>query len=277
MANEISDTELLATQQDLISSIVLETLKQKAFLIPTVRQVQVAGGQKSVAIPRRTQLSPEDKLENTALTAQEITFATDILNLDKKKAIYSKIEEIPELQANVGVEAELVREMAEELALQVDRDLISCLALASAAGPDHQIDPFAAGKVSLEDFTEAGKLLDLQSVPRGDRFALMSPVEYKDLLDEDKITSVDRFGVREPINEAEVGQLFNFRIMVHNEVAAGDVFFYHKNHCAYAQQLGATFKQDQDLSNDAREFLMKMVYGVKDLDSGKRGVKLTIV
>ena len=138
---QISDTELVATKQDIVSSIVQETLKQRSMLLPTVTDYSAFAGKgaKQVDVPRRTQFAAADKTENTALTAQEMTFSVDSIALDKKKAIKADIELLESIQSAVDVEAQVIQEMANELALQVDRDIKTELEDASAAAPDHII------------------------------------------------------------------------------------------------------------------------------------------
>jgi len=106
MAN-ISNTEVDATRQALIASIVQMTLKQQSVLVPTVTDYSsfAVPGAKSVGAPRRTQFAAADKTEETDLTGQTFTFSADTINLDKHKAIYTLLEKISGVQANVNVEA----------------------------------------------------------------------------------------------------------------------------------------------------------------------------
>lgn len=183
MANEIGVTEVDATRQDLVASLVQEVLKQKSILLPTIMDYSAFAvpGAKSVSIPRRTQLAAANKVENTDLTAQEITFAADKIDLNLHKAIYSKLEKIAGIQANVSVETEIIMEMANELALQVDKDILAELRLASAAAPDHRLQyaNTPTDTIQAVDILEARRLLNVQVAPMEDRYMLISPDQEK--------------------------------------------------------------------------------------------------
>jgi predicted outer membrane protein len=49
---------------------------------------------------------------------------------------------------------------------------------------------------------------------------------------------------------------------------------YHKSHVAVAIQQAISYDTDKDLANLATRHSFDQIYGVKLLDSGKRGVKL---
>lgn len=280
---EIGVTEVDASRQALISSIVLETLKEQAQLIPTITDYSslATPGNKSVAINRRTQFAPEDKTENTALSAQEMTFATDTIDLDPNaggfhKAIYVALEDVAQLQASAPVRAEILKEMVAELALQVDRDIITKLKAVSTTAPDHLLDyaDTVGDVVQLEDFAEARKLLKKQNLRfNDDRYwCVIPPDKEKEILGIDNFISAERYGSREALLQGEVGRVFGFRVMVHNELASTDSLFYHSSHVGYASQWNPSLETDRDLKKISTEFLLNMVYGVKEMDLGKRGV-----
>jgi hypothetical protein len=276
MANEIGMTEVTAVSQDLIASVVQEVLKQKSILLPTVSDYSafVAPGAKTVSIPKRTQFAAGDKTENTDLTAQELTFSADSLALSKHKAIYAKLEKIAGLQANVQVAQEIVTEMAAELALQVDKDLITQLKLISTSAPDHWLDysNTPTDTITEADILQARYLLNKQNVPMSDRFMVISPDQEKAALQIANFIQQDRYAGNMAIMNGELGMAYGFRILVHNSLSAADALFYHKSHVAFARQLQPEFLTDVSLASVAQEFLMHHIYGAKVLDSGKRGV-----
>lgn len=275
---EIGATEVGATRQDLVASLVQETLKQRSILMPTVTDYSrfAVPGSKSVLIPKRTQFTAADKAENTSLTAQEITFTGDTINFDKHKAIYAELEDIAGLQSNVDVRGEIVREMAAELALQVDKDIIAELKLVSTSSPDHILDYAAAATdvIALTDIAEARRLLKKQNLTFMDDeyYMVISPDQEKNMLGIENFISAERYGAREALLNGEVGRVFGFKVLVHNELAADDALMYHKSHVGMAMQANPSFETDRSLKQVAEEFLLNQIYGVKVLDSGVRGV-----
>lgn len=272
---EIGLTETSATSEQLIAALVQETLKQKSILLGTVTDYSAFArpGSSQVGIPRRDQFAAADKTENTPLTAQELTFSTDTISLTKNKAIFASLERIAELQANVDVDGEILKEMAAELALQVDKDIITELDDASAAAPDHIVAYANATDLQVTDITEARRLLNVQNVPMTDRWMVVSPDQEKAVLNLSNFIEVDKYGSTTPIQNGELGMVYGFRVKMHTEAAATDSYFYHKSCIGIAFQMQPEFKTDDDLKNTAREFLLNEVYGLTELDSGKRQVK----
>ena len=276
MANEIGVTEVDSARQQVVANIVQMTLKQESILLPTVTDYsRFAGpGAKSVDINRRTQMTAADKAENTNLTAQEITFAADNIALSKHKAIYAKIERIAGLQANVEVAAEVLMEQAKELALQVDKDLIVQLKLASSAAPDHILDYSNTPTDTLQqtDILEARRLLNVQKVPMADRFMVISPDQEKAVLLLSDFVRADSYGSAAGLQNAELGRIYGFTVLMHTELSAAHSLFYHKSHVGWAMQLAPQFATNFDLPSVSDEYLLHQIYGMKVLDSGKRGV-----
>lgn len=279
MANEIGVTEVSATSMEIISALVQETLKQKAMLLPTVSNYSqyAVKGSNIVSIPRRTQFAAADKTENTDLTAQVLTFAVDQIALNKNKAIYAALERIAELQATPDVEANIIQEMAAELALQVDKDIYAQLLLASAAAPDHRI-AFAGGTGTFAqtDILEAARLLKVQSVPvPSDTWMILHPTEEKKMLLISDFVRADSYGNNPTALESGLlGTLYGIKVLVSNVATEDRVVVWHKSAVGFASMMQPEYRTDYKLISTSKEFLLQMIYGVSVLDSGKRQVLL---
>lgn len=272
---EMGLNEVSATSMDIVAAIVQETLKQEAKLLPTITDYSAFAqkGAQSVKVPRRNQFAAANKSENVALTAQELTFAVDTISLDKHKAIYAALERIAELQATPNVEAEIVMEMAKELALQVDKDIAAELLLASAAAPDHRI-AFAGAALAETDLLEARRLLNVQNVPMDERWLGIHPTEEKALLGIANFIRADAYGNAGGLVNGEIGRVYGMRVIMSNVFTENRAIVYHKSAVGFSQQLQPEFKTDEDLKSTAKEYLLHHIYGVEVLDSGKRQVLL---
>ena len=277
MAGEMSLTEISATSKALISSVVQETLKQEMVLLPTIMDMssQVLPGAKSVDFPRRGEFAAESKAENTAYTKQVITFAADSLLLNKHEGVFVSIEKIGSLQSAVDVRAEVIKEMGKELSLQLDKDLLVQIKLASAAAPDHRVQ-FAntpTDTIQQTDLLEARRLLNVAKVPMADRTLLVPPDQEKALLSIADFVRADTYAASVPaLQNGELGRLYGMTVIMHTELVAAEFLVYHKSHVAFARQLDLVFDTDKDLENSAELMLMEQIYGTKVLDSGKRAV-----
>lgn len=279
MANEIGVTEVSATSMEVVSALVQATLKQKSMLLPTVMDYSSGAvkGSNIVSIPRRSQFAAADKAENTDLTAQVLTFAVDQISLNKNKAIYAALERIAEIQATPNVEAEIIMEMANELALQVDKDIYAQLLLASAAAPDHRI-VFAGGTGTFAqaDILEAAKLLKIQNVPvPSDTYLVVSPAEEKLILSIADFVRADQYGnPQSALQTGTLGRLYGINVLVSNVATPDRGIVYHKSAVGFASMMQPEYKTDYKLISTSKEFLLQMIYGVSVLDSGKRQVLL---
>jgi N4-gp56 family major capsid protein len=268
-------TEVSATSMDVVASIVQDTLKQESKLLPLISDYSAFAikGAASVKVPRRTQFAAADKAENTALTAQELTFAVDQISLDKNKAIYAALEKVAEIQATPNVESEIIMEMAKELALQVDKDIFTQLAAASAAAPDHRI-AFVGADVAQVDLLQARYLLNVQNVPMDNRFIGIAPDQEKALLSISDFVRADAYGSAGGLVAGEIGRLYGMTVVMSNVFTAARAYVWHKSAVGFAQQMNPEYSTDVDLKNTAKEYLLQHVYGVTVLDSGKRQVLL---
>jgi N4-gp56 family major capsid protein len=274
---EIGITEVTAVAQDAIASVVQEVLKQKSILLPTISDYSsyAVKGDKSVSIPKRTQFAAADKSENTNLTAQELTFTADQILLNKHKAIYAKLERIAGVQAMVQVDQEIISEMANELALQIDKDILVQLKLASTAAPDHLLDyaNTPTDTVQAVDILEARRLLNVQKVPMMDRYMLISPDQEKAMLQIANFIEVDKYGADAvALKNGELGRIYGFTVLMHTELAAAQTLFWHSTACGFARQLQPEYATDFQLASVSQEYLLHNLYGVKVLDAGVRQV-----
>lgn len=267
-------TEISATSMDVVANLVQMTLKERAVLLPTITDYsRFAGkGAKQVDVPRRDQFAAADKTENTSLSLQQLTFAVDSIVLDKHKAVAAELEDIARIQATPDVEAEIIQEMANELALQVDKDIITELQLASAAAPDHRIATAVAGEITQAELINARKLLKEQNVPSDMRFLLISPDMEASMLEISDFVRADQYGSSQGLREGELGRIYGMTVICHTEMASDEAIAYHPSAVGYASQLNARLDRDRNVRNVADTFVLSWLYGVQVLDSGKRQV-----
>lgn len=278
MANEISDTEVSVSQNDILLNIIQQELINSVVLAGTTKNMsdRVGKGMKSVSLFRAGSFAAENKAENTALSNQVITYVQDQLDLDQKKAVLASIEGIPEMQSILDVKADVAARIGRELALELDQYIYTKLQLASASAPDHRIawanNP--TDTIQETDILEARKLLNIQNAPMSDRFLAVSPGQEKNMLLLNNFIEADKYGAREPIVNGELGRVYGFRVVVSNEITDTGCVAYHKDAVAWAMQKMPTFDIDKDLDNIATKILGYTVFGAKELQAGRHQVLL---
>lgn len=283
---DLTATQIADAQRAAISSIVLDTLREKAKLVPTImdRSNEVGQGDKSLSILSASELeSGAIQDPSGGLTSKNLSLTAETLNLDKHKSIFTRIEDKAILQSVADIRAEVVKAQAAELALQIDSDIVAALKSVSSSAPDHlqgmgpgNPSPVATA-ISLDDVLRARVLLREQNLmfDSDDYFMLISPEREKDLLALDNFQHADKLGAPSSIFSNSIGRIYGFNVIVHNGagVASDDVIFYHKEHVAMAMQMNVKAEQNRaPLQYQAEDFTLSVLYGVKTLRGGKAGV-----
>jgi len=267
-------TEVDAVSQELIlGSMVQEQLIQAAILLPTVNNYVAPLGVDKLKIPRAGGFTVGDKAENTSVDAQTITYATDDLNLDKHKVIQVLVEKYAMKQSSVALLSDIAARAGKALGLQLDTDIIAALVQASASAPDHRI-AFAGASMAQVDILEAKRLLTVQNVNTKECYLGINPTEEKAMLAIADFVRADAYGNAQGLQAGVLGMLYGFKVIVHNGFTAGNAVVWHPSHVAAAIQANVEYEQDKDLPNLSERLSWDMIYGVKLLDSGKRGVLL---
>lgn len=267
-------TEVASAVMKEVSLMIQAQLIQEAKLIPTVQNFPALPGRDTIKIPRAGNFTVDTKSENTGLTAQVITYASDDLLLDKHEAILVRLEDIAQIQATPDVVGDIVARIARQMALKIDTRIVACLEATSAAAPDHRV-AYAGPSLGKADLLAARTLLHVQNVPFNECFVGVSAASESALLAVDDFVHVDRYGsTATGLMNGEIGRLYGARVIMSNEFADLKTIVWHPTHVAFGMQQAIRFERDRDLTNVATVFLAQQLYGCKTLDSGKRGVML---
>lgn len=270
----LGKTEVDAVSQELIlSAMVQEQLIQQAVLLGTVNNYPAPAGVDKLKIPKAGGFTVSDKSENTAVDAQVITYATDDLNLDKHKVIQVLVEKFATIQSSVQVLSDIASRAGKAMALQLDTDIIAALAATSASAPDHRI-AFAGANIAQTDILSAKKLLTVQNVNVKECYLGINPEEEKQMLLLADFVRADAYGSAAGLQMGVLGQIYGFKVIVHNGFTAGQSIVWHPSHAAIGIQELVSYDSDKDLPNLSVRHSWDMIYGTKTLDSGKRGVLL---
>lgn len=280
MAN-LTASQIAAAQREAISQVVLDTLREKGKLVNTVlnKSDEVGVGDKQVSVLSASALSGSFADPSGGLTAQNLSLSAEILELDKHKSIFTRIEDKAIMQSVADIRAEVVKAQSAELALQIDSDIVAQLKLCSASAPDHLITMGTAGAsaMALSDVLEARTLMKKQNLgfDSDDYYMVISPDRERDLLALDDFKHADKFGGPSSIVANSIGRIYGFNVIVHNGagIADDDVLCYHKEHVAMAMQMDVKAEQNRaPLEYQAEDFTLSVLYGVKVLRSGVAGV-----
>jgi hypothetical protein len=270
----LGKTEIDAVSMELVlGAMVQKQLIQEAVLMDKVSMYSAPLGVDKLKIPRAGNFTVNDKSENTAVDAQILTYATDDLALDKHKVIQVLVEKLALKQSAVAIYMDIASRAAKGIALQFDTDVIAALVATSASSPDHRI-AFAGASIAAVDILEAKRLLKVQNLNFGECYLGINPTEEKAMLQISDFVRADGYGSGQAIQSGVLGSIYGAKVVVHNGFTAGNAVTWHPTHVAAAIQAQVEFEQDKDLANLSERLSWDTIYGVKTLDSGKRGVLL---
>lgn len=269
------------SQREIMANMVQQYLQAAAAFPQRVMTFTAAPGNKSVDIPRTGGFSVGNKTENTAVTAQVLTWAVDNLPLNKHRVIQVNLEKIANLQSKVAQELQIAERAGLDLAYDTDLQIVAeFYAAASASSPDHIIayaNSGGANTMGAADVLNAKRLLDIQKVPQDGRFLAVDPTAYSELLSVSDFVRVDAIGANntsEGIRPGVVGRIYGFEVFMSQAVTEDQNIAFHRSALAYGVQQGVTYETDLDLPNLAQLHSFDQIYGLKGLDLGKRHVIL---
>jgi N4-gp56 family major capsid protein len=286
MATFTSAANTGATEMDVISSIVQEELIQASLLRPTVTDLSsmASKGVKSIDWPRfdtASSLSPaaQNPDGTTENAGQTVNFEVDSLDLSDWTSIPYEIPDRVSQQTMINLEAELARSAGRRYGEYMDDQILVQLRLASTAAPDHKIDLDGANAhgtataITLDGIAKARQLLNRANVPQSDRYLVIPPEQEKVIIGLDNFRNADKYGSRDALLKGEVGQIYGFRVIVHNGAAANEAMAYHKSSVAVAVQQEVRFETRRaTLKLQKTEYSFAMGMGQKVLDEGRRNV-----
>ena len=269
-------TETVATAVDVIGSQVQTYLQQSSKILGQVTDYSnlVVPGAKSVEIPRSGGFTIQDKSENTAVTPQVITYATDSIALNLHKVAQWEIEDIANEQTVVAILQDALLKAGKDMALNVDDVLIDILETASASSPDHRIAYTATTTIAEADILNARELCIVQNLDPSELILAVSPAQEKVMLGLSNFIDASKYGSAGAISNGEIGRVFGATVIVHNSVEDLKSLMFHKSAVGYASQMSMRYQSQAVLSNLAQLHSLDHLFGAKLLDSGKRCVMI---
>ena len=269
-------SDVSTTSLDPISQMVQMFLSQTGVLVQTVMDATstVGPGQDSASYPKGTGFTAEDVTDDdsTLLQAQVATFTIDKMDLDKHKAVLVAVKEKASIQSLVNLMSEIQIRQTQAIVDAMEASIYAALAATSASAPDHRVAFDTTGVIALSDISKSAYLLDVQNVPQTERFLIINPKQKMQLRALGDFTDASKYGSNEVLMTGEIGEIFGFRVLSTNAVTADRAVAYHRTHAVFAMQQQMRFKMQDDLDQVATKMLITALYGVKTLDSGKRGV-----
>ncbi len=269
------------SQREIMANMVQQYLQAAAAFPQRVMTFTAAPGNKSVDIPRAAGFTVQNKVENTAVTPQVLTWAVDNLPLNKHRVVQVNLEKIANLQSKVAQEIQIAERAGLDMAFDTDLAIVAeFYASVSTTAPDHIVayaNSAGANTMAAGDVLNAKRLLDIQKVPQDGRYLGVDPTAYSELLAISDFVRVDAIAANqstEGIRPGVVGRIYGFEVFMSQAITEDQNIAFHRSALAYGVQQGITYETDMDLPNLAQLHSFDQIYGLKGLDAGKRVVVL---
>lgn len=268
MANEVGNTELAATKQEIIAEIAQRALIQSSKYLGTIRDVsnRAVKGASSISFPKYSSLfSVENRASATAGTNQQSAFSKDTMNLDIRAHIQWLIDSDDEIESTLDVMREYITQAAQEHGRDLDaRTIVKMEADA--------ITTTTAGDVTQDVVLEMRRVLLKNKANANQLFMQVSPKQEANLLKIDPFVSAEKYGTA-IIPDGVLGTIYNVNIVMNTELGDDQYFMYDSDGFAVGFQRQPQFDEVNAPSYGAgaKQQVLTQKYGLKSLQVGVPG------
>jgi hypothetical protein len=220
----------------------------------------------TVNIPKLGNESARTKTAGSAISYDAATDTSVTILINQYKYVGKLIEDIVSVQSNYDLFSNFTDKIGIALGQAVDQ---AVLALTAPAGANaYSVGSHVAMSIA-ETFINAGvRILNSFNVPIDDRYLVVDPYGYEDLLN---ITDFIRYdaGGKTPValETGQVGQIFGLKVLLSNNLsiptatsAYGMIF--HKDAFAIALQKDVTMKTEYSVDYIGTKMVGYEIYGV---------------
>lgn len=251
--------------------LVQRFLIAESKLLGTIRDVSsfAESGLEEIKFPKAGAFSVNKKISGTPVTAQALTYTSDILPLDQHAVIQWSVEKKALKQSPVAILEDALMRASKAHAKQVDVDIHSEIDGSAAVLTTDDND----GKLSREEIVAMIVALDDNEIPEDDRYLAINPEQKGDMLNITDFIDASKFGTDRPVRKGVIGEVFGTEVVVSTVVTAGEPLMYHRECAAIGFQMAPEYAEESDLPNLARLYSLDQLYGVKSLLDGNAAVK----
>lgn len=271
MADAIAgNTELGATKQALITSLVQKELAFNAMLKGTVTDVSsfAVPGALSISFPKLTSFTVINRTEGAQGDASALTATVDTMLLNFNAYVAYVIDAMTKKQANINAELEYAKFAAAAHGRFIDSSIITALASGAASfenvGAD--VDVTYANLLAMRK-----KLLQSDAIMQNCA-VLASPAQEAVLFSLDEFKRADVYG-QGNIPTGVIGSILGMPVYVHNGLADKQLFVYEKGGLALGFQSAPSMSAQgaNEFGVGAERVAVDQLFGIKALQTGLKG------
>lgn len=264
MADAITgNTELVATKQDLVASLVQRELAAAAKLLPTVTDLSqfAVKGAKQVKVPRLDSFTAVDRASGVACDATVLTAATDDIDLDQCLCVSWIIDSCDEIQSNINSQLEFAKRAATAHGRAVDSLIIADLETTALTA--------TAGAISRDIVLEMREGLLTANADANNLWLALGPDQESEMLKIAEFTRADIYGTSN-IPDGMIGRVYGVNVMISNLIGASTFYMYDKAAAGVAFQQGPQMATQPEIQygSGAERHVMDQLLGTSLLQNG---------
>lgn len=263
------NTELTATKNDLIISLVQKELISNAVVMPTISDFSAFArkGSKSIAVPRAGSFTVEDRATTAQATLANVTYATDTITLDQMSTVSWVVDPQDEVESAVAVEADLAQRAARAHAKNFDTLVIAGLEADSTATT-------TVGAITKDIVLEMRETLLTAEADPSQLTLLVGPDSESTLLGIAEFVEADKYGSPQ-IPSGTLGRLYGVNVVLSTQIGATTFYMYEKSGYGFAFQKSMSMDERKapEYGTGATLKTMDMKWGHDQLQTGSLLVK----
>lgn len=260
MANEIGDTQLGATKQEIIEATAQRALIAASVSLGTVMDVSARAvkGAETISFPKFGSLFTVEKRDSaTAGTNQAVTFGKDSLALNQRAHIQWVVDTDDAIESTLNVDRELIELAGMEHGRTIDIDVNAEMETAG-------IPMTTTGNLNQAKILEMRKILLKNKANPNRLYLKVGPDQEELLLQVQPFVGQDQYGTA-IVPTGVLGQLYGVRVVLDVELAADQYFMYDSMGLAFGFQRAPQFDEapKPEFGPGARLQVLAQKYGLK--------------
>lgn len=260
----IGNTELVASKNDLIVSLVQRELISRAVIMPSIMDASAYAnkGSKSIAIPRAGSFSVEDRATATQASLVGVTYATDSITLDQMSTVSWVVDPQDEIESAVEVEADLAQRAARAHAKNFDAKVLAGIEAAATATA-------TAGDITKDVVLEMRETLLSAEADPSQLYLLVGPDQEAKLLGITEFVEAQKYG-SSAIPSGVLGTLYGVNVILSTQIGASTYYMYDRDGYGFAIQKQVSMDQRPapEYGSGAMLRVMDMKWGHAQLQNG---------
>lgn len=264
------NTELGSTKEVLIANIVQKELAFKAKLTPYFTDLSSLAlpGYDRISVPKLTSFTVVDRVEGAAGDASALTASVDTLLLEYNAYVSYIIDSVTALQANIPAQIEFAKRAAAAQARFVDEKIIAEMRSVAFAF----LNVGADSNVTYGNLTSMVRELEENDAEMTDCVFLVSPTQKEAMFALTEVKQAQNFG-QAVLPTGVIGTFLGIPVVMHNGLAAKELFLAEKSGLAYAFQKNASYGEQPEIQYGvgAMRAAIDQLFGVKGMQIAEKG------